>query len=375
MRERWRGVEEFSFIEVGSGTKATKEEVEELRAARERYKAREKKGGDGEGNGSAKDTAEVEKSGEAETDQAIKEDKEPIDPSETADEVGKVKLEESGEDDQNEADDEELVEHDRAKLEEKLLNLSIQTGTRTSVSSDTGSPRTSLDSPRPSLHQGKDEKALADAKKPPSLTVGTCCSSDAPSTVLYASAKRSYQATIVVPGLMTVSRTEAITAWRGLCSDNVPLSNGVTTLNYEARKADRNSPHGAENRANGTAGGDKDLKGGPGSPGGLGGLGLKDGRDVYLLHFESATMLKTGRDIDHWGELDHSLDHLPSTPVRSCRMLMSEVGTKLKGKIKGQIIKRTVLNAYFAAVSLPMCVRQSLPRSTSFLGDASGPSC
>jgi hypothetical protein len=40
VRERWRGVEEFSFIEVGSGTKATKEEVEELRAARERYKAR-----------------------------------------------------------------------------------------------------------------------------------------------------------------------------------------------------------------------------------------------------------------------------------------------------------------------------------------------
>jgi hypothetical protein len=163
VRERWRGVEEFSFIEVGSGTKATKEEVEELRAARERYQAREKKGG--EDSGAANGTAAMEKSNEVEVDQAIKEDKEPIDPSGAADEVGKVK---------------QLVEQDRAKLEEKLLNLSIQTGTRTSVSSETGSPRNSLDSPRPSLDQGKDEKTLADAKKPPSLTVSTCCSSDAP---------------------------------------------------------------------------------------------------------------------------------------------------------------------------------------------------
>jgi len=30
--------------------------------------------------------------------------------------------------------------------------------------------------------------------------------------------------------------------------------------------------------------------------------GLKDGRDVYLLRFESEAMLKTGRDIDLWGE-------------------------------------------------------------------------
>jgi hypothetical protein len=178
VRERWRGVEEFSFIEVGSGTKATKEEVEELRAARERYQAREKKGG--EDSGAANGTAAMEKSNEVEVDQAIKEDKEPIDPSGAADEVGKVKLKEGGEDGQNEADNEQLVEQDRAKLEEKLLNLSIQTGTRTSVSSETGSPRNSLDSPRPSLDQGKDEKTLADAKKPPSLTVSTCCSSDAP---------------------------------------------------------------------------------------------------------------------------------------------------------------------------------------------------
>lgn len=180
MRERWRGVEEFSFIEVGSGTKATKEEVEELRAVRERYQAREKKVTDGEGNEPARDTPGVEKTGEEKPDQAIKEDKELIDPSGTADELGKVKLEESGEDDQNEADNEELVEHDRAKLEEKLLNLSIQTGTRTSVSSETGSPRTSLDSPRPSLDQGKDEKALSDARKPPSLTVSRTRSLAAP---------------------------------------------------------------------------------------------------------------------------------------------------------------------------------------------------
>jgi hypothetical protein len=61
-------------------------------------------------------------------------------------------------------------------------------------------------------------------------------------------------------------------------------------------------------------------------------LSLSDGRDVYLLRFEPSLMLKTGRDIDHW------------------------VTSKLKGKIKAEIIKRTVLNAYFAAVSLPLTV-------------------
>jgi hypothetical protein len=42
VRERWRGVEEFGFVEIGAGTKATSEEVEDLKQARERYQARKR---------------------------------------------------------------------------------------------------------------------------------------------------------------------------------------------------------------------------------------------------------------------------------------------------------------------------------------------
>lgn len=149
VRERWRGVEEFSFLEVGAGTKQTKEEEEEMKAAKERYKERQK-------------TKKVEESVK-DTDEAEESEKE--------------------------------VESQRDQLEEKLLDLHVDTAT--------------------------------DEKKPPSLT-----------------------ATIVVPGLLSVSQTEALTAWRSICS--------------------------------------KDA--------------MHDGRDVYYLRYESAMMLKTGREIDSWGK-------------------------------------------------------------------------
>ena len=87
------------------------------------------------------------------------------------------------------------------------------------------------------------------------------------------------QATIVVPGLLTKSRTEAVETWR----DRIV----------------------------------------PSSP-------LQDGRDVFVLNYETEHMLQTGKAIDNW------------------------VTSKLKGYVKKEVIKRTVLSAYFMAVSLPM---------------------
>ncbi|GHJ85206.1 hypothetical protein NliqN6_1608 [Naganishia liquefaciens] len=95
------------------------------------------------------------------------------------------------------------------------------------------------------------------------------------------SAAPSLIATIVVPGLLTKSRTEAVETWR----DRIV----------------------------------------PSSP-------LQDGRDVFVLNYETEHMLQTGKAIDNW------------------------VTSKLKGYVKKEVIKRTVLSAYFMAVSLPMSV-------------------
>jgi hypothetical protein len=202
VRERWRGVEEFGFVEIGAGTKATSEEVDDLKQARERYQARKKKG-------------------EAEAAAA----------AEGADQGEKKQGEEGGEKGEKTEDEVSAeVEKDRLKLEEKLLGLSLS-----SISALPETPRQSLDS-------APTEKDIAQTNKPPSLT-----------------------ATIVVPGLLTVSKTEGITAWRAICA---PEGEGV--LPTEAEKDGRLDA-------------------------------WKDGRDVYLLRFETATMLKSGRDIDHWG--------------------------------------------------------------------------
>jgi hypothetical protein len=60
--------------------------------------------------------------------------------------------------------------------------------------------------------------------------------------------------------------------------------------------------------------------------------GLKDGRDVYVLRFETGTMLSTGRDIETW------------------------VTSKLKSLAATEVVKRTVLGAYYMAVALPLYV-------------------
>lgn len=93
------------------------------------------------------------------------------------------------------------------------------------------------------------------------------------------------KATIVVPGLLTVSRTEAITTWRAICS-----SKTSSQATFAPRVVARSK--GTQPEAKAVEHGNDSVRA----------LGLKDGRDVYLLRFESATMLKTGRDVDFWGK-------------------------------------------------------------------------
>ena len=79
----------------------------------------------------------------------------------------------------------------------------------------------------------------------------------------------------MVPGLLTVSPTEAITAWRALCSSHAVAISFDTSAFAARRKSvpESEAVQPVEEKP----------------------LGFKDGRDVYLLRFESAAMLKTGR--------------------------------------------------------------------------------
>lgn len=126
------------------------------------------------------------------------------------------------------------------------------------------------------VKMGIEEKEKSSEKEQPDTVpslIVSCSYSRCPQ------AKPHLQATIVVPGLLTKSRTEAIDAWR---EKIIPAST------------------------------------------------LHDGRDIYVLKYETEHMLQTGKAIDSW------------------------VTSKLKGYVKKEVIKRTVLSAYFMAVSLPM---------------------
>ncbi|KIR51494.1 hypothetical protein I315_05975 [Cryptococcus gattii Ru294] len=253
VRERWRGVEEFSFIEVGDGHKPTQEEIDDLKVSHKNVNQK---------------AAEKERKEQVTEKPGIEGEKE-----EEGD--GTISKEQAAKN----------VEAGRLDLEQKLLNLTSQSGV------DTNAP-SSTDSRPASLENANEEKELAEAKRPPSLT-----------------------ATIVAPGLLTVSRTEAITAWRAICSSKTNSQVTLAPRVVARRKGTDPEAEAAEHKDD------------PMRP-----LGLKDGRDVYLLRFESVTMLQTGRDVDFWVE------------------------SQLKGLVKKEIIKRTLLNAYFAAVSLPLSV-------------------
>lgn len=180
VRERWKGVEEFGFIEVGDGTKATKEEIADLQEAKKKYRERKEQ----EKADNKKVEAEMaDKAGVLDEKQAIGDEKTATGEKDGVDEKDLIVLDEkstpnkTGETETEEPSEEEVaeaakeVQEDRDLLEEKLLHLSLAAGTRTSISSESGSARPSLGSPRPSLDQGADDKSITTVKKPPSLTV------------------------------------------------------------------------------------------------------------------------------------------------------------------------------------------------------------
>ncbi|ORX41140.1 hypothetical protein BD324DRAFT_613381 [Kockovaella imperatae] len=320
VRERWKGVEEFSFIEVGAGTRATKEEVQDLKEAKKRLaerKAEEEKaekasekvdeGSDPAEQATIGDTALDEKTSaagnEAGQDKPTANDELPG--AETPAEIAPA----------------EIVGESKEEIEQRLVDLSLERAAD-------DSRRSSMDAGRPTLEQAHDETSSSDAKKKalPSLT-----------------------ATIVVPGLLVISKTEAISAWRSICASG-PLSevyredmhdndNGPA-INYTPRRKSRQAsgteataaaaltPRAPETdeRAVESTVEEQAVK----EEVQVSKTGLRDGRDVYLLRFESDKMLKTGSDIENF------------------------IGRKILTKLKGEIIKRTALNAYFAAVKLPL---------------------
>ena len=177
------------------------------------------------------------------------------------------------------------------------------------------------------------------------------------------------QATIVVPGLLVISKTEAITAWRSICSSGSNPAAGVApaagadgpVINYTPRHKNTPEKPKVATVSEKTASFASSHEPAPATPSEEHPHSLRDGRDVYLLRFESDRMLKTGRRVacilGIMPVLTQSLatsKALVRAYMRGRRLLTFAVGAKLKGKLKGQIIKRTALNAYFAAVKLPL---------------------
>lgn len=213
--QRWRGVDEFGFVEVGANSKPIRDEIEDM-------KARQGK----------------------------------------SEEVESELLFEAPEDDDAAARRE--VERSRRELEDRLQQLSLDAGT--------------------------DKKEVA------------CTPPDTPDVRAELKDKvPSLTATIVVPGLLTISRMEAISAWRAMCSREASLP-------FTPRKAAEAAAEGGEGAT----------------------TGLKDGRDVYVLRYETEMMLSTGRDLESW------------------------VMTRVKSMAATEVVKRTMLSAYYAAVALPM---------------------
>ncbi|BEI93402.1 uncharacterized protein CcaverHIS019_0510300 [Cutaneotrichosporon cavernicola] len=218
--QRWRGIDEFSFVEVGANSKPTKDEIDDMKVR------------------GAK--------------------------SEEPEEPESELLFQAPEDDDAAARRE--VTRSRRELRDRLQQLSINAGT--------------------------DKKEVA--KTPP----------DTPDVRAELKDKMpSLTATIVVPGLLTISRMEAISAWRSICSREASLP-------FTPRKPVEPAGEGGEGAT----------------------TGLKDGRDVYVLRYETEIMLSTGRDLESW------------------------VMTKVKSIAATEVVKRTMLSAYYLAIALPLSV-------------------
>lgn len=130
-------MDEFSFIEVGDGHKATQEEIDDLKVY---SKNANQKAAEKEGKEEVMEKPGVEGEKEEGGD-------------------GTISKEQAAKN----------VEAGRLDLEQRLLNLTKQSGVDTNSASST-------DRQPASLENASEEKELTEAKKPPSLTVSIGCS-------------------------------------------------------------------------------------------------------------------------------------------------------------------------------------------------------
>lgn len=147
--ERWKGVEEFGFVEVGAGTKITQDEVRDLQEARARQQLRSKE-------------QEEEKAKEAE--------KGNVDVQTLDQKDGEQPIAESASEDVSTEAAAKVVNEQRAELEETLLKLSTQATTRPTSKSEGDKERISGSS----LNNNPVAAPTTSGSqtKPPSLTVG-----------------------------------------------------------------------------------------------------------------------------------------------------------------------------------------------------------
>ena len=174
VRERWKGVEEFGFVEIGAGTRATKEEVEDLREARRRMGVKEEE--DRWKASEDESTAEGRvENGQLEGRSTTEDKQEPSSKHEVAEKEASEPMEADEEDNEPSGNGvapqaaTAAVEAQRSDLEQRLLALSLDTGVGVSIS-EASEPRNSSESTRPSLDNAEEEN-VSEKKNPPSLMV------------------------------------------------------------------------------------------------------------------------------------------------------------------------------------------------------------
>ena len=209
VRERWKGVEEFSFIEVGAGSRATREEIEDLREARKRIQS-----GNAEKKEKQDSNVEEKEKIEKEVEESTTKQETPDAPVEPAEGETETSSDEPGEDS---VADSEVIGEDRQELEQRLLNLSLAAGTRSSVSEGIAA-RPSTDSIRPTLDQAHDDGHTP--KTAPSLTVRITCSYIFAFKLIHFRLRWSSLAS------WSSQRLKRITAWRSICSSGSIVTAG-----------------------------------------------------------------------------------------------------------------------------------------------------
>ena len=171
VRERWKGVEEFSFIEVGAGTMATQEEIDDLVEARKRLlrsPSQQEEFDKADGSVSPTEKEYLDEKASIGDETLVDSEDFGKDDLETPDSPESLTMSETP------LEASEALGSDRNELVERLLELSLQAGTRGSLSAEMDdTARPGLAPRRPTLNDVKDDATVVENKKSPSLTVSS----------------------------------------------------------------------------------------------------------------------------------------------------------------------------------------------------------